>query len=79
MRSSAARAIAIGVERDPGHTTASVTPARAHSSTSVAQKVALRSPVPAAASSEDTERSEVGSATPGSLRAGPVGRPTLRR
>ena len=39
-RGSAARARASGVEREPGATTASVTPARTHSSTSVAQKVA---------------------------------------
>src|SRR5215470_15162338 len=40
MRPSEASATASGVERDPGHTTASVTPARAHSSTRVAQNVA---------------------------------------
>src|SRR5262245_20270453 len=40
MRPSEASATASGVERDPGHTTASVSPARAHSSTRVAQKVA---------------------------------------
>ena len=39
-RGSDARASASGVEREPGATTASVTPARTHSSTSVAQKVA---------------------------------------
>ena len=37
---SAASARASGVEREPGATTASVTPARTHSSTSVAQNVA---------------------------------------
>ena len=40
MLGARARASAIGVDRDPGAITASVTPARAHSSTSVAQKVA---------------------------------------
>jgi hypothetical protein len=35
MRGSAARARASGVDRDPGATAASSTPARAHSSTSV--------------------------------------------
>ena len=39
-RASRARATVIGVEREPGATTASVTPPRAHSSTSVAQNVA---------------------------------------
>ena len=39
-RPSAASASAIGVDRDPGATTASVSPARTHSSTSVAQNVA---------------------------------------
>ena len=34
----------MGVERDPGQTTASVSPLRTHSSTSVAQKVALYEP-----------------------------------
>jgi hypothetical protein len=33
----------MGVEREPGHTTASSTPPRTHSSTSVAQKVAATS------------------------------------
>ena len=37
MRGSATRASASGVEREPGATTASVIPARAHSSTRVAQ------------------------------------------
>ena len=37
---SEASATASGVDREPGQTTASVTPARAHSSTSVAQNVA---------------------------------------
>ena len=40
MPSQAANARAIGVERDPGQTTACSTPSRTHSSTSVAQKVA---------------------------------------
>jgi hypothetical protein len=40
IRGSASRANTIGVERDPGATTASVTPARAHSSTSTEQKAA---------------------------------------
>ena len=39
-RPSAARASAIGVEREPGAITASVSPPRTHSSTSVAQNVA---------------------------------------
>jgi 2-succinyl-6-hydroxy-2,4-cyclohexadiene-1-carboxylate synthase len=39
-RGSDANATTIGVDREPGATTASVTPARAHSSTSVAQNVA---------------------------------------
>ena len=43
-RASAARASAIGVDRDPGQTTAWRTPERTHSSTNVAQKVALTSP-----------------------------------
>ncbi len=40
MRASDASATASGVDLDPGQTTASVTPARAHSSTRVAQNVA---------------------------------------
>ena len=40
MPSQEANAKAIGVERDPGQTTACSTPSRTHSSTSVAQKVA---------------------------------------
>ncbi len=40
MRASAASATASGVDLDPGQTTASVMPARTHSSTRVAQKVA---------------------------------------
>ncbi len=40
MRSSRARAMVIGVDREPGATTASVRPHRAHSSASVAQNVA---------------------------------------
>ena len=35
----------MGVERDPGHTTASVRPLRTHSSTRVAQNVALSTPL----------------------------------
>lgn len=42
-RASRARARASGVEREPGQTTASVTPALAHSSTRMAQKVAWTS------------------------------------
>jgi hypothetical protein len=41
IRRSAARASASGVDREPGATKASVTPSRDHSSTSVAQKVAV--------------------------------------
>lgn len=44
MRASAAKASSIGVDREPGATTAWVTPARDHSSTRVAQKVAATSP-----------------------------------
>ena len=40
MRPSRTRASASGVDREPGQTTASVTPARTHSSTRVAQNVA---------------------------------------
>ncbi len=45
-RGSAATARASGVDREPGQTTAWRTPARTHSSTSVAQKAAWRSPPP---------------------------------
>jgi len=51
----------IGVEREPGATTASVTPARAHSSTTVAQNVAC----------------VVASSTAGNSTVGPVSSPPL--
>ena len=45
-RDSAATASVSGVDREPGHTTAWVTPARTHSSTSAAENAACRSPSP---------------------------------
>ena len=54
-RPSAAKATISGVERDPGATTASVTPPRTHSSTRVAAKAAWTSAAPV---------------MPGSIRAG---------
>src|SRR5699024_4975552 len=47
--SRSATARAIGVDRDPGETTASVTPDRTHSSTNVRQNATFTAPAPRAA------------------------------
>ncbi len=76
IRSSAASAIVRGVERDPGHTTAWVTPQRTHSSTSVAANAAWTSPSAPPSGALGTLTSFAMSSTPTSEPARP---PDLHR
>ena len=76
MPGSAASASAMGVDRDPGLSTASVNPQRTHSSTSVAQYVAATSPSDGAAGAgSDASAGSWGSRGRGS---GCMGRVSLR-